>query len=74
MGEELGYMRVRMHISGAFNNLITGNRIVDIWNRDTIKYSSKFEIHDMGCGVILIKEPSIELITDRDLTSMGFGC
>jgi hypothetical protein len=38
-----------------------------------IKYSSKFEIRDMGSGVILIKEPSIELMTDEDLTR-GFGC
>ena len=39
-----------------------------------IKYSSKFEIRDMGSGVILIKEPSVELMTDEDLADMGFGC
>ncbi len=75
MSEELGYVRVRMLISSMMDGLVNGNRMVDFYQgKRIIKYSSKFEIRDMGSGVILIKEPSIELMTDEDLTSMGFGC
>ena len=73
MSEELGYVRVRMLIASMMDGLLTGNRMVDFYQvKRIIKYSSKFEIRDMGSGVILIKEPSIELMTDEDLTSMGF--
>ncbi len=75
MSEELGYVRVRMLISSMFDGPVKGNRMVDFYQiKRTIKYSSGFEIRDMGSGVILIKEPSIELITDEDLADMGFGC
>lgn len=75
MSEELGYVRVRMLISSRMDGLLTGNRMVDFYQvKRIIKYSSKFEVRDMGSGVILIKEPSIELMTDEDLVCMGFGC
>ncbi len=75
MSEELGYVRVRMLISSMMDGLLTGDRMVDFYQvKRIIKYSSKFEIRDMGSGVILIKEPSIELMIDEDLTGMGFGC
>ena len=75
MSEELGYVRVRMLISSMFEGLVSGNRMIDYYPaKRIIKYSRKFEILDMGSGVILIKEPSIELMTDEDLTVMGFGC
>ncbi len=75
MSEELGYVRVRMLISSMFEGLVSGNRMIDYYPANRIiKYSSKFEIRDMGSGVILIKEPSVELMTDEDLADMGFGC
>ncbi len=75
MSEELGYVRVRMLISSMMDGLLTGNRMVDFYPvKRIIKYSSKFDIRDMGGGVILIKEPSVELMTDEDLDDMGFGC
>ncbi len=75
MSEELGYVRVRTLISSMMDGLLDGNRMVDFYQvKRIIKYSSKLEIRDMGSGVILIKEPSIELMTDEDLTCMGFGC
>jgi hypothetical protein len=39
-----------------------------------IKYSRKFEVLDMGSGVVRIKKPSIEPGTDDELANMGFGC
>jgi len=75
MSEELGYVRVRMLISSMFEGLVNGNRMIDYYPaKRIIKYSGKFEIRDMGSGVILIKEPSVELMTDEDLADMGFGC
>ena len=75
MSEEMGFVRVRMLISSMMDGLLTGNRMVDFYQvKRIVKYSSKFEIRDMGSGVILIKEPSIELMTDEDLVCMGFGC
>lgn len=75
MNEEMGFVRVRMLISSMMDGLLTGNRMVDFYQvKRIVKYSSKFEIRDMGSGVILIKEPSIELMTDEDLVCMGFGC
>ncbi len=75
MSEELGYVRVRMLISSMFEGLVRGDGMMDYYPaKRMIKYSSKFEIRDMGSGVILIKEPSVELITEKDLADMGFGC
>ena len=75
MSEEMGFVRVRMLISSMMAGLLTGNRMVDFYQvKRIVKYSSKFDIRDMGSGVILIKEPSIELMTDEDLVCMGFGC
>ena len=75
MSEEMGFVRVRMLIASMMDGLLTGNRMVDFYqNKRIIKYSSTFEIRDMGSGVVLIKEPSIELMTDEDLVCMGFGC
>ena len=75
MSEELGYVRVRMLISGMFDGLVSGNRMIDYYPaKRIIKYSPKFEVRDMGSEVILIKEPSVELMTDEDLADMGFGC
>ncbi|TAN44958.1 MAG: hypothetical protein EPN24_02430 [Candidatus Methanoperedens sp.] len=75
MSEELGYVRVRMLISSMFEGLVSGNRMIDFYPaKRIIKYSRKFEVRDMGSGVILIKEPSVELMTDEDLVCMGFGC
>jgi hypothetical protein len=75
MSEELGYVRLRMLISSMFEGLVSKNRMIDFYPaKRMIKYSHKFEIRDMGGGVILIKEPSVELMTDEDLADMGFGC
>lgn len=75
MSEELGYVRVRMLISSMMDGLLDGNRMIDYYPaKRIIKYSRKFEIRDMGSGVILVKEPSVELITDEDLGELGFGC
>ena len=75
MSVELGYIRVRMLISSMFEGLASGNRMIDFYPaKRIIKYSHKFEIYDMGSGVILIKEPSVELMMDNDLVNMGFGC
>lgn len=75
MSAELGYIRVRMLISSMFEGFASGNRMIDFYSsKKIIKYSHKFEIHDMGNGVIMIKEPSVELMMDDDLSNMGFGC
>ncbi len=74
MSEELGYVRVRMLISSMFDGLTSGNRFDIYRNTKIIRYSRKFEIRDMGGGVVLIREPSIELMTDEDLVGMEFGC
>jgi len=74
MSAELGYIRVKMLISSMFKGLVSGNRMIDFYTaKRIIKYSHKFEIHDMGNGVIMKKEPSIELMMDDDLSNMGFG-
>ncbi len=75
MSEDFGHIKVRMLISSMFEGLACGNRMIDFYPaKRIIKYSHKFEIHDMGNGVILIKEPSVELMMDNDLINMGFGC
>jgi len=75
MSVELGYIRVRMLISSMFEGLASGNRMIDFYPaKRIIKYSHIFEIRDMGNGVILLKEPSVELMMDDDFANMGFGC
>jgi hypothetical protein len=75
MGEQVADARVRMLISGMFEGLTNGNKIADIYfERKIIRYSAEFEMKDMGGGVLLIREPSVELLTEEDLVDMGFGC
>ncbi|MCZ7355768.1 MAG: hypothetical protein O8C66_02205 [Candidatus Methanoperedens sp.] len=75
MGEQVAYARVRMLISSMFEGLVNGNRMADIYfERKIIRYSAEFELKDMGGGVILIREPPVELLTEGDLVDMGFGC
>ena len=38
------------------------------------KYSRKFEVFNMGSGVVPEKPPSIEQRTEDDPGNMGFGC
>ena len=74
MSVELGYIRVKMLISSMFEGFVSGNRMLDFYPaKRIIKYSHIFDIRDMGNGVILLKEPSIELMMDDDLSNMGFG-
>jgi len=75
MSAELGYIRGKMLILNMFEGLVSGNRMIDFYPaKRIIKYSHKFEIHDMGNGVILIRETSVEMMMDDDLSNMGFGC
>ncbi len=79
MSEQLAYARVRMLISSMFEGLASGSKLNEIsfeisLARKMIRYSREFEIRNMGSGVILIKEPNVELLTDEDLADMGFGC
>ncbi|MCZ7395780.1 MAG: hypothetical protein ABOK23_00335 [Candidatus Methanoperedens sp.] len=72
---ELKYASIRMLISSMFEIPANGNRMTDIcFDRKTIRYREESEIQAMRGGVILIKEPLVELITDEDLADMGFGC
>lgn len=49
--------------------------MADIYfERKMIRYSGEFEFRDMGGGVLLIKEPYVELISDEELADMCFGC
>lgn len=74
MSKDFGYIGVRMLISSMFEGLVSGNRMIDFYPaKRIIKYSHKFEIHDMGNGIILIKEPSVGLMMNDDLINMGFG-
>lgn len=74
MSEESGYIKVRMLISKMFDGHVSGNQMTDCYpGRNIIKYIRKFEVRDMGSGVILIKEPLVELTTGEGLTIMGFG-
>ena len=75
MSVELGYIRVGMHISSIFEGFVSGNRMIDFYPaKRIIKYSHIFEIRDMGNGVVLLKEPSVELMMDDVFVNMGFGC
>ncbi|MCZ7391918.1 MAG: hypothetical protein ABOK23_00360 [Candidatus Methanoperedens sp.] len=72
---ELKYASIRMLISSMFEIPANGNKMADIcFDRKTIRYRGESEIQAMRGGVILIKEPLVELITDEDLADMGFGC
>ncbi len=72
---ELKCVSIRMLISSMFEIPANGNRMIDIcFDRNTIMYRGEAEIRAMRGGVILIKEPPVELITDEDLVDMDFGC
>jgi len=72
---ELKYASIRMLISSMFEIPANGNKMTDIsFDRKTIRYRGESEIQAMRGGVILIKEPLVESITDDDLVDMGFGC
>lgn len=72
MGEQVAYARIRMLM---FEDLANGNKMADIYfERKMIRYSGEFEFRDMGGGVLLIKEPYVELISDEELADMCFGC
>ncbi len=72
---ELKYASVRMLISSMFEGLANRNMLSDIcFERKIIRYRGESEIIAMRGGIILIKEPFVELITDETLVDMGFGC
>ncbi len=72
---ELKYASIRMLISSMFENTANWNKIADVsFDRKTIMYRGEPEIRAMRGGVILVKEPPVELITDEDLVDIGFGC
>ena len=72
---ELKYASIRMLISSMFEIPANGNKMTDIcFDRKTIRYRGESKIQAMRGGVILIKEPLVESITDDDLVDMGFGC
>lgn len=72
---ELKYASIRMLISSMFEIPVNGNKMTDIsFDKKTIRYRGESEIMAMKGGVILIKEPLVELITDENLADMGFGC
>ncbi len=75
MNEQSGYASVRMLISSMFEGLANRNSMNDIcFERKIIRYRGESEIRALRGGVILIKEPLVELITDETLVEMGFGC
>lgn len=72
---ELKYASIRMLIASMFEIPANRNKMTDIsFDRKTIRYRGESEIMAMRGGVILIREPLVESITDDDLTDMGFGC
>jgi len=62
-------------MSGLLEGLANGNRTPDIWfDRKIIRYSAESEIRAMSGGIILVKEPAPEWMTDENLVYMCFGC
>ncbi len=75
MNEQLTYARIRMLLSGMFEQPTRRNKSIDIdFDRKVIRYSKEFEVRTVKGRVVLIKEPSTELLTDESLVDMGFGC